>query len=310
MHLPTRVPIDPAEPVIASRTPTLRSLRSRGLVAVIAGSVTVGTLLAWGGLRLQEWRRQQAFADTQLQLALQQRPTVRDDRLRLRDGTLQGPRASLTLPPGRPMIVNVWLQGCQDCMPAFAAWRDFHARIPADFPVANVAYGRADEAWAASYHLDERLVFDEGSAIVNPLGIGSFTTLVVDADGVVVFRDRPDGPAFFDRMQGAIAALAGRSRTTLSEAELLAPLMAAGAELKACLAQAPDPEAVQRTPPVLQAVVRPDGTAIGVSLRPDVGGSARQCIEETVGLMRWPAFTGDRPVELIVPLALTASAPR
>jgi hypothetical protein len=304
MSQPTRGPIDPAAPVVASRTPTLRSLGSRGLIAVIAGSVAVGIVLSFGALRLQEWQRQQAFAERQLQLSLVNRSADAGDRVRLGDVTLHGPRASLTLPPGRPMIVNVWLQGCQDCMPAFEAWRDFRSRIDAGFPLANVAYGRADDAWAARYRADEQLVFDEGSAIVKPLGIGSFTTLVIDGDGTVVFRDRPDGPAFFDRMLGAIAALSGRPRTSLTEAELLAPLRAGATELKACLALAPDPGRLALGGPILHTFVRPDGTAAGARLDPFVGEGVERCVGETLRLMRWPPFSGERR-ELVVPLALT-----
>jgi hypothetical protein len=42
---------------------------------------------------------------------------------------------------------------------------------------------------------------------VTPLGIGSFTTLVVDGDGAVLAIDRPDRPGFAERITAALARL-------------------------------------------------------------------------------------------------------
>src|SRR4051812_44494006 len=47
-----------------------------------------------------------------------------------------------------PAVVNVWLQGCADCMPAFKAWSEEYARGAfSGMRIENVAYGRADAEW-------------------------------------------------------------------------------------------------------------------------------------------------------------------
>jgi hypothetical protein len=74
-----------------------------------------------------------------------------------------------------------------------------------DAPVINVAYGEADVTWAQGYGVSKNLVFDPGgAAVVRPLGIGSFTTLVVDPDGAILHRDRPDRPGYAERMRNAV----------------------------------------------------------------------------------------------------------
>jgi len=123
--------------------------------------------------------------------------------------TLHGPGGDQIMPPTSPTIINVWLQGCQDCMPAFEALRDLeeHGGLGVKVPIVNVAYGEADVAWARKYRVDRNLVFDVGgSAVVKPLGIGTFTTLVLDANGSIVHRDRPDRPGYRDRVRAALGA--------------------------------------------------------------------------------------------------------
>jgi thiol-disulfide isomerase/thioredoxin len=128
---------------------------------------------------------------------------------RIAPATLSGPGGPTTLPTGRPVVINVWLQGCADCMPAFEAMRELDARAGLrGVDVVNVAYGSADPAWAKRYGVAQRLVYDEGGAkIVQPLGIGTFTTLVVDGNGAVRFVDRPDRLGYEERVRGAFSAL-------------------------------------------------------------------------------------------------------
>jgi hypothetical protein len=118
------------------------------------------------------------------------------------------PQPSGTTVPDGPLVVHVWLQGCADCMTAFEAMRSISAQGGLGVPQVNVAYGSADGAWAKSYGVDERLVVDTGNTVVTPLGISSFTTLVLDADHVVRLVDRPDRPGYLFRIQGAYHALA------------------------------------------------------------------------------------------------------
>jgi len=114
--------------------------------------------------------------------------------------------------PG-PAIVNVWLENCRDCMPAFEAWNHFvvdqriAGEIGKDARVYNVAYGSASNAFARTYTVDDNLSFDAGDRFVRPLGISSFTTLVLDKDGKVVHRDRPDHSGYLERMHRAWQAI-------------------------------------------------------------------------------------------------------
>lgn len=126
--------------------------------------------------------------------------------------TLVGPHGSVALPMEDPVIVNIWLQACADCMPAFEAFHA-HERSGAiralEAPVVNVAFGSADHDWAARYGVAENLVIDpSGAAVVRTLGIGTFTTLVLDERGYVRHVDRPDRPGYVDRLSGALRALA------------------------------------------------------------------------------------------------------
>lgn len=290
----------PTQSVSASRLPVLSDFRGKSLLALIAASVLMGVVLSAGGLwLLRAWERR-SFADAQLEFATQSpRPTTGE---RLGTVTLRGPDAIVTLPPGEPSIVNVWLEGCRDCMPAFEAWRDLRDALPRDSPIINIAYGKADTAWARQWRTDDRLVFDSGSHVVRPLGIDSFTTLVVNADGNIVFRDRPDGPGFAQRMRGALNALRGLG-TEPSDEQLRAPLLAAREQLRACLLRfgdAPPPSAVECT---LSIRVQPDGTPSALSIEGALAPEAHACLQEFLGLMRWPKFSGE-PREIHVPLAL------
>jgi hypothetical protein len=129
---------------------------------------------------------------------------------RLPQVTLQGPEGSVTLPMRGPVVVHVWLERCSDCMSAFnaAAKLAQQGGLRVDVPVVNVAYGRADAAWAADYGVGENLVFDPGGAsVVRRLNISTFTTIVLDEEGYVRLTDRPDRPGYADRVAGAVRAL-------------------------------------------------------------------------------------------------------
>jgi hypothetical protein len=111
------------------------------------------------------------------------------------------------MPPPTRSVVNVWLQGCSDCMPAFNAMAQLQSEggLSVDGPIINVAYGEADPEWARRYGVANNLVFDPGGvSVVTPLGIGTFTTLVVEPDGTIVHRDRPDRPGYAARVQTAM----------------------------------------------------------------------------------------------------------
>jgi hypothetical protein len=101
-----------------------------------------------------------------------------------------------------PALVNVWLQGCADCMPKFEAWSRLVAagRIPRGLAVHNVAYGDATRDYAARYHVEAGLAADRGGVYVQPLGIHTFTTLLVDEAGRVTDRLDPTDARFVDRV--------------------------------------------------------------------------------------------------------------
>jgi hypothetical protein len=126
---------------------------------------------------------------------------------RVGSATLRGPGGTISLPPARRSIVNVWLQGCSDCMPAFEAMAALEREggFGFDAPIINVAYGEADVTWAQRYGVAKGLVFDPGGGkVVKPLGIGTFTTLVVEPDGSIIHRDRPDRPGYAARVRAAL----------------------------------------------------------------------------------------------------------
>jgi hypothetical protein len=107
----------------------------------------------------------------------------------------------------RRVVVHIWLQGCADCMPAFDALAALRrgGTFELSAPVVNVAYGEAPLAWATAHGVEQRLVFDPGgSRVVGPLGISSFTTIVLDARGDVLLIDRPDRSGYAERVTQAL----------------------------------------------------------------------------------------------------------
>lgn len=104
-----------------------------------------------------------------------------------------------------PVVAHVWLENCPDCMSAFAA----HARLQEENALAgmtqvNVAYGTSTPAFRAKYHVDANLIEDgDGSKVVARYGIGSFTTLVIDARGALLLSDRPDRLGYVERVRAA-----------------------------------------------------------------------------------------------------------
>lgn len=122
----------------------------------------------------------------------------------------EGPDGPKTLPLERAFIANVWLQGCQDCMPSFEAWKKLYeeGEIPKSLPIVNVAYGNVEPAWAERYGLRDMLLVDgDGQKLVKPQMIKTFTTLVVAADRKIVWRGQPRDPRYLDRLKAALATL-------------------------------------------------------------------------------------------------------
>lgn len=105
-----------------------------------------------------------------------------------------------------PWVVNVWLQGCDDCTPAFEAAAALDREGAwSRWPTVNVAYIRADPAWAAAHGVGHNLITDaDGTGMVLPYGVSTFTTLVIGPDLREVLRDRPDRPGFAARVDEAL----------------------------------------------------------------------------------------------------------
>jgi hypothetical protein len=121
-------------------------------------------------------------------------------------------KAVAFVPTGRVQLVNVWLEGCSDCMPSFEAWKKHVAdeRLPSGLPISNVAYMRASEDYVRRYRVAEGLVIDDGTNVVRPLGISRFTTLVVAADGTVCHRDDPAAVGYVERLRAAVERCGSR----------------------------------------------------------------------------------------------------
>lgn len=115
--------------------------------------------------------------------------------------------ADVGLPLRGPVVAHVWLENCADCMSAFDAHAQLHdAHALKGIPQVNVAYGNSTPAFAERYRVNVNLVVDaDGSQVVKPFGIGSFTTLVLDKAGNVIHRDRPDHAGYADRVKEAWA---------------------------------------------------------------------------------------------------------
>ncbi|MFZ9887710.1 MAG: TlpA family protein disulfide reductase [Myxococcota bacterium] len=187
------------EPVALVAGPRVTAFRGWSLVLLIAISVAAGFGLheVWD-LAVGAWKR-----------AAQ--PSVRVTAVRGIEGALvlEGPGGPVTLPQRAPVVVHVWLEGCADCMDAFRAHKRLHhEQLFSGVRVVNVAYGRATENFAREYGVDSQLAFDPGDQLVRPLGISTFTTLVVDTEGRIRFRSRPTEPGYADRLRGALDALA------------------------------------------------------------------------------------------------------
>ncbi|MDP2344159.1 MAG: hypothetical protein Q8O67_24590 [Deltaproteobacteria bacterium] len=103
--------------------------------------------------------------------------------------------------PG-PSIVNVWLEGCADCMPTFEAWQRASSehKIPAGARVINVVYGSdrpSTRPFAEKYGVASDLRFDvDGTLMVQRTGIATFTTFVIDAGSHITWRGRAVDPGF------------------------------------------------------------------------------------------------------------------
>jgi thiol-disulfide isomerase/thioredoxin len=227
------------EPVALYEGPRLQNFRGFRLVALIAAAVGVGAALHAGAEQL--WQRETADMHVTVRLlppapTPSTAPTTAHITWPL---TLPGP-AGTTVTLSGTAIVNVWLQGCADCMAAFEAMKLLEARGGFDgVRVYNVAYGSADPAWAATYGVDKNLAFDEGSHVVQPLGIGTFTTLVVDDAGQVRSQGSPVAPDFQARVLSVWRELQPRAPTPtvaaqIRQQETLGFLRGRADELRAC----------------------------------------------------------------------------
>lgn len=171
--------------------------------------VIASALAGMAGLRLTDDLRS-LWRETHPPQAQSARPPTPARTSHVGPMVLRGPnQRAIAIPQSTAVVVNVWLQGCADCIPAFEAYQAIAASggLGVGVPVINVAYGQADVAWASRYHVEENLVFDSGDALVKPLGIGSFTTLVIDAQGDVVLVDRPDHVGYAGRVGDTLRRL-------------------------------------------------------------------------------------------------------
>ncbi|NUO51649.1 MAG: hypothetical protein HOV80_22565 [Polyangiaceae bacterium] len=178
--------------VRARMSPRVRQLALIGLLLAGIGLVVIGIIDPGAP----------AVADVQ--------PPAQPGTAKLAPHLFEGPDGPETLPLDGAFIANVWLQGCQDCMPSFEAWKRLYeaGEIPKSLPIVNIAYGEVDPAWAERYALHDTLLVDsDGSKLVKPQAITTFTTLVVAADRKIVWRGLPRDPGYLDQLKSALAAL-------------------------------------------------------------------------------------------------------
>ena len=207
---------------------------------------------------------------------------------RIAPAVLHGPGATVTLPPKTRAVVNVWLQGCADCMPAFEAMARLMQQngLGFDAVIINVAYGEADVTWAQRYGVASNLVFDPGGVnVVKPLGIGTFTTLVVEPDGTIIHRDRPDRPGFADRMR---VALGEGSPLATDAVQRVVASHTADIRL-ACWDRGTVGDSLRSSANVtVSLIVAPDGAVSGASATGDDPEVAK-CIQARTLTWRFPA---------------------
>lgn len=191
------LPTNPASPSSAAAAPSWRpSVRTRawaGTVLLVLVSVATGV---W--LDRQAQGPSRATADPAA-------PAPPGAPLGLGGPvTLRGPEATVTLPLSTPAVVHVFTPSAVAAQPQLVDL----AGAGMEVPVVHVAVGGASLAWARAHGVAGNLVVDPaGTALARPLGVTSFTTLVLDERGAVRFSDRPDNPGFAERLAGALRAL-------------------------------------------------------------------------------------------------------
>jgi hypothetical protein len=190
----SKTPYREGKPLAEIIEPDRRRLK---IFALVLGSMIAGVAL-WvvGGAAVEAMRTDRTAPTTPGYVVGRIAPAV-----------LHGPEHDVVMPPATLSVIHVWLQGCQDCMPAFEAMRRLQDEggLGVDVPIYNIAYGEADPTWAMRYGVHTNLAYDVGGAsVVRPLGISTFTTLVVDKRGTVLLRDRPDRPGYRARIRAAL----------------------------------------------------------------------------------------------------------
>ena len=260
--------------------PDRRRLKAAALV--VSSMVTGALLWVLGGMVL-DMVRGERIIDLQPQpgsLAGHITPSI-----------LRGPRGSVALPPVKRTVVNVWLQGCSDCMPAFDAMAALQGEggLGADIPVINVAYGEADPTWAQRYGVGAALVFDPGGQrVVKPLGISTFTTLVVDPDGSIVHRDRPDRQGYAARVRQAMDLADRRDEQPLRPEDVERVIASQRAGLRRiCWERAPKEDGPSSVSVTVQVTLARDGSVSDTASNGNSPALAR-CIEGQVRTWRFP----------------------
>lgn len=225
-----------AAPVALYEGPRVTFFRGWKLIALVAVCVGVGVALHAALAAWQQSRLDHLVVD--VALVPPEAPPQSPSGEVAWPMTLPGP-ADATVTMAGIAVLHVWLQGCQDCMPAFEAMRRLAPERWLSVPTYNVAYGSADPSWARSYGVDTNLAFDDGSHLVRPLGIGTFTTLVMDEQGGIVRVGSPAQADFRARLTQAVDEATRAARKSSVDptriAETLAYLRGRSGELRRCV---------------------------------------------------------------------------
>ncbi|MBI1949050.1 MAG: hypothetical protein HYS27_25400 [Deltaproteobacteria bacterium] len=295
-------------PVALYEGPRVTLFRGWRLIALVAACVAVGVALHAGLAAWQRARVEHLVVDVDLLPRVP--PATSSSSVVTWPMTLPGP-AETTVTLSGIAIVHVWLQGCPDCMPAFEAIKRLAPEHRFRVPTFNVAYGNADPSWARSYGVDTNLGFDDGSHLVRPLGIGTFTTFVVDTRGTAVRVGSPAEEGYASRLQDAVDETTRASQEvpgdTMRTVATFAYLRGRSGELRRCV----DWWRGTTATVVLSLRVDADGALVDVHAAPATtvaadprsSAPAAACIERAV--RRWHLGTlAPEPVELRVQIAL------
>jgi thiol-disulfide isomerase/thioredoxin len=110
--------------------------------------------------------------------------------------SFEGPQAALSDLRGKPVVLNFWRSDCVPCVTEMPDLERVHRRYGDRVEFLGLATNEVDDEAARirgrAAGVTYRLGFDEGGAIARRFVVTSIpTTVLIDADGHVVFKGQP-----------------------------------------------------------------------------------------------------------------------